>query len=427
MIYDICIIGAGASGMAAAICAARNGASIVLLERMTRPGKKILATGNGKCNLSNTALSSALREPCYEQYYRGRQPAFARDALSSFSAEDLLQFMSSIGVYTHTRDSYIYPRSDQASSVRHALEMALQETDLIRLITEVNVTDISVTKTDGTAPLFCIRTDHDTNFCAKKLILSAGGCAAPKQGSDGSGYELAKRMGHKIIFPLPALTALHCEEKYMKELAGIRCQARVSLHTNKKMMAEDQGELQLTSYGISGIPVFQVSRFAAVSLYKGKAVTVIVDFFPDMQRRELTTLIKAAATAHPAYNMPTILAGIMNDKLALVLSRLAWKEYKAMPAARWSGPHLARLLDLMKEHTLHISGTNSFDQAQVCCGGVDTSQIDPQTMESRLVPGLYITGELLDIDGICGGFNLHWAFATGCTAGRSASRRRRHD
>ena len=425
MIYDICVIGAGASGMAAAICAGRMGVRTAVLDRMTKPGKKILVTGNGKCNLSNTALFESA-SPDYNTFYRGSNQGFAAEVLSGFDTEQLIHFLESIGIYTHQREGYLYPMSDQALSVRNALERAIEETGCVRIYTECCVCRIESPKTEKKDSVFIIHSENGLCIKAKSLIIAAGGCAAPKQGSDGSGYRLASMLGHAVIEPLPALTALHCKEKYIKDLAGIRCKAHIKLCAENKVLAQDTGELQLTNYGISGIPVFQVSRFASRALHDGLSVTAMIDFFPEIPHSRLQKMISDSAAVHPAFNMITVLSGLMNEKMASVMTKLILPGQLKTPACRWAQKDLSRLTDILKYHTLHITATNGFDQAQVCCGGVDTSQIDPDTMQSKITSDLYITGELLDIDGICGGFNLHWAFATGCIAGTHAAKRRLH-
>jgi predicted Rossmann fold flavoprotein len=184
--------------------------------------------------------------------------------------------------------------------------------------------------------------------------------------------------------------------------------------------------VQLTNYGISGIPVFQISRFAARELDKGKTVTARIDFFPEISRNRLRSMIQSTASEHPDFTMYEVLSGLMNEKMASCMARLAMHGQKNLPASRWDGKSLALLQELLKCHVLEITDTNGFDQAQVCCGGVDTREINPLTMESKVCRGLYLTGELLDVDGICGGFNLHWAFSTGCIAGQDAAKRRKH-
>ena len=423
MIYDICIIGAGASGMAAAISAGRLGARTAVLERMPRPGKKILVTGNGRCNLSNTALS-ADNISAFHEYYRGEIPDFAAKALSDYDIKWLIHFLESVGIYTHQREEYLYPMSDQALSVRNALERAMEDTGCIHMYTETRAIRLDTTVTESKDRLFCIYTEDGLCFRARKLILAAGGCAAPKQGSDGSGYRLAAMLGHSIVRPLPALTALHCREKYLKNLAGVRCRALVRIYAEDQLISEDCGELQLTAYGISGIPVFQVSRFASRALQEGHNVKALIDFFPDIPDSRLLKMIKDSAAAHPEYNMITVLSGLMNEKMASVMTKRILPGQLQLPASRWDHKSLSRLIDALKRHTLQITGTNGFDQSQVCCGGVNTSEVDPQSMQSKLTKNLYITGELLDIDGICGGFNLHFAFATGYKAGINAANRR---
>nr|WP_278287015.1 aminoacetone oxidase family FAD-binding enzyme [Clostridium sp. AM58-1XD] len=253
-------------------------------------------------------------------------------------------------------------------------------------------------------------------------MLSAGSKAAPVTGSDGSGYDLAKSLGHRIIRPLPALVQLICEGKEYKALAGIRTEARLTLFADGKETASDMGELQLTDYGISGIPTFQISRYAAKALDRHQEVFVFVDFLPSMGEKELEDFL-LARWKMAGYRMgEDFLTGVLNKKLAAVLMKRA-----GIPAGiRMSEVKPEAILTLSRQiHGFRaaVRETKPFANAQICCGGVDTKEVRSDTMESKIVPGLYLTGELLDVDGICGGYNLQWAWSSGSLAGIAASGR----
>ena len=280
---QVIIIGGGASGLAAAIAAAREGAGVTVLEHMDRVGKKILSTGNGRCNLTNLSLRP--------EHYRCSQPQFPMKVLDHFSVWDTLAFFDEIGIVTKSRNGYIYPNSDQASSVLDSLRMEAERLG-VRVVTECHISRAACAGKGR----FRIESDQGV-FQGERLILAAGSKAAPVTGSDGSGYQLAQAFGHRVITPLPALVQLRCQGKFLKQLAGIRCDALVKLVSEGQVLAADQGELQLTDYGVSGIPTFQVSRFAAVALHKKKAVSVILDFLPSKSMEETKQFIRNRAMA----------------------------------------------------------------------------------------------------------------------------------
>lgn len=390
--YDIIIVGGGASGLTAAVSAARAGAHPVLLESGEKPGKKILATGNGRCNYTNRAMS--------EEFFHCVRPGFVRTVLSRFDEEDTLRFFESLGIPPAERNGYIYPRSGQAASVRDAFLLELD-----RLGAEV-VCGAKVTEVRRGKDFQAVTREGDT-FRASRLILAAGGCAAPKTGSDGSGYELARQLGHRIRPPYPSLVQLVTREKTLAAAAGVRAQAKVTIRNAAgKPLDSDTGELMITSYGISGIPVFQVSHEASRALLRGQKVTAVLDFLPEMTDEEAARWLKRRRRMFPDRGGADFLTGVLPDKLAATLTREAAD---------------GDLLRVLKHTALTVTDTMGFENAQVCGGGADTAQIDPASCESRLVPGLYLTGELMDVDGRCGGYNLQWAWSTGWIAGRHAA------
>ncbi len=396
----ITIIGAGAAGQTAAILAGRLGLRVILLEHTDRTGRKILSTGNGKCNFTNRVMNLSC--------YRGSTPGFPGLLLERYGTEDVIRFFESLGIVPAEKNGYYYPRSGQAASVQLAFarEMAALGTDLNL---QCRVSGVTPLKEGG----FRISADKG-EFLTDAVLLACGSKAAPVTGSDGSGYELAKALGHRIITPLPALVQLRSREKHFKKLSGVRTDGRVSLFVDGKEVSQDKGELQFTEYGISGIPVFQVSRYAAAALHEGKSVSALLDFAPD-ETWDVTAERIRERLLLPGILPKDLLCGWLPDKLSAVLLEIAG--IRRIPSAdSLKERHLELLLKLIRSFRTDITGTNSFEQAQVCSGGVDAGEIDPATMESLLVHGLYFAGEILDVDGICGGYNLSFAVMSAMAA-----------
>ncbi len=407
----VIIIGGGASGLAAAVCCAREGAHAVVIEHMDRVGKKLLSTGNGRCNLTNQNMGP--------DCYRSEEPGFPMAVIRGFGVEETLDFFRSLGVEPKSRNGYIYPNSDQAGAVLDALRQEIAHRG-VQVLTGIHALEIREASRNGEKG-FAVVTDQG-EMEAGAVILAAGSKAAPATGSDGSGYELARALGHGIIKPLPALVQLRCQGRHYRELAGIRTEAMVRLFGDGELLAQDRGELQLTDYGLSGIPIFQVSRFASVALDERKRVEAQVDFLPAWSRRETVPLLKARRQQLAYREGGEFLTGLLNKKLAQVLLKGA-----GIPLNGLSGQITDRQLELLSRQ-IHcyealVMSVNPFANAQVCRGGVDTRQVDPKTMESRICPGFYLCGEILDVDGICGGYNLQFAWSSGILAARSAAAR----
>lgn len=409
------IIGGGASGLMAAITAAEYGASVTILEHAPRVGKKILSTGNGKCNLTNLHMT--------EDCFRCGEHGFPMDVIQKFPVEDTLRFFRRLGVLTTDRNGYVYPYSGQAQTVLDALRDKTESLG-IRILCDCRILDIKKNK-EGR---FQVKTENGT-VSGDFLIIAAGSMAAPATGSDGSGYELAKKLGHKVKKPLPALVQLKCSGEFFKSISGVRTEAKISLYTVGKhgdlgsFLAEDVGELQLTDYGISGIPVFQVSRYASEALDRKKQVAAVVDYLPSYEEEDVFRLLKDQRSYLSERTAEMFLNGLFHKKLAALFLK-AVRIRPDFPAGRISDQKLAELCAVIKESVYEVTATNPYDKAQICMGGVDTREIDPETMESRLISGLYFAGEILDVDGICGGYNLQWAWSSGHVAGISASKRR---
>ena len=403
---NVIIVGGGASGMMAAISAARLGANVIIIEQKERIGKKILSTGNGRCNLTN--------EDMHTDCFRGDDTAIVTEVLKSFGYSETIQFFEQLGVILKQRQGYVYPFSDQASTILDVLRMELDRLN-VQICLEQHV--MSAKKTSQG---FRIITDKGTYY-GDSLILATGGKAASVLGSDGSGYALAKQFGHHISPVVPALVQLKGKGNYFKQIAGVRTHAKVSLFEDENLISDDTGELQLTNYGISGIPVFQISRYAAKGLYEKKKITVEIDFIPTMSEDELHTYLQERINTQGNKKAEDFFVGMFHKKLITMFLKEAnipfSQTVNLLPEVK-----VKRILELFKHFSVVIEGTNDFEQAQVCAGGVRTSEIHPKTLESLLQPDLYIVGELLDVDGMCGGYNLQWAWSTGFIAGKNAAK-----
>ena len=396
------VIGAGASGMMAAIRAAREGARVTVLEANERAGRKLAATGNGRCNFTNlTAVPDA---------YRGNNPSFIETALHAYSVEDTIRFFEELGLYPAEEDGRLYPRSMQAQSVVDLLRREMdrlgvtckyqEHVESVRILREARKQELQ--KEGAASRNFEIKTGT-WQYQADTLILACGSKASSIAGSGEDGYRLAKSLGHTIWKPLPALVPLSLRGVKFSAWAGVRTKGKLTLLIEDVPAAIETGELQLTDYGISGIPAMVISRYAAKALDEGKKVFVSIDFLPEISLQDMPGFWKRRKEACPDKNTKELLVGLFPDKLIRVL------------AAQED------VCKAIKGFCLDVEKTLSFSHAQVCQGGVDTREIDPLTMRSLRCPGLYLTGELLDVDGTCGGYNLQWAWTSGTLAGRAAA------
>ena len=401
----IAVIGGGAAGMTAAYAAAGPENSVVILEAGKIPGKKILSTGNGRCNLSNREM----KKSCF----RSGHPDIAWQILQNYDVDKTLAWFKSLGLSFSEKNGYIYPRSAQASAVREALEEACIRKG-VQILSSTRVREIRKKKNR-----FSLVAEDGREFSADRVILTAGGMAAPSTGSDGSGYEIARHLGHRIIPTVPALTSLDSSDKICRQWHGVRTGGHIRLMTEEKILAEDSGELQLVRTGISGIPVFQVSRYASYALVAGKKVHAQIDFLPEFSSGEETQILSRWKKEDGDMRLYARLHGWFPDRLCQVLlvrSGLSGE----LPCRQLTERDLHRLSEACRRFSLSIQDVHGFDQAQVTAGGVDLSEIDPDTMESRRIRGLYFAGEILDVDGICGGYNLQWAWSSGRCAGFAA-------
>ena len=411
----VAVIGGGAAGMMAAIEAARAGAIVTLIEKNPQLGKKLATTGNGRCNYTNLDMGDRIGGK-----FRGFHPEFAEAALDVLPPEAVLDWFREIGVEPRFRGSYVYPNSDQASAVVEALR---EELHRLSVKVHYNAEVKSVQRVeDGFFLIQCT----DAVVKADRVILAAGSKAAPKTGSNGDGYFIARKLRHTIVPYVPALCGIRCAGDAFRALAGIRTEAALEFVVDGHCVDREAGELQLVDYGISGIPVFQLSRYAAYALQEGKKAAVYINFLPGFTEEvedpkdRAVQLFRQRQQRLAGRKMESFFTGLLHQKLGQLLLRMA-NVRPELPVAELSEKQLRSLASLSVRFKAECIEMNGFQQAQVVAGGVDTTEVDSDTMASRLVPGLYFAGEVLDIDGICGGYNLQWAWASGFVAGRHAA------
>ncbi|MBQ6795595.1 MAG: aminoacetone oxidase family FAD-binding enzyme [Clostridia bacterium] len=398
--YDVLIIGGGAAGLAAAVSARKENSEITIgvVEKNDRIAKKIHATGNGRCNYTNMDIKS--------DYFYGEK-AFVESVLDKFGTEDALAFFYELGIMHRVEDGRVYPISNQASAIADCLRLYLIENG-VDFITDTFVSSIEV----GNGGEFYVN-----DLCAKKVIVATGGMAQPNLGSDGSGYKLLEKFGHKMTKTKPALVSLKTETDKIKGLKGVKVYARVTLMDKKSAVASDYGEVLFTDYGLSGIPVMQVSRF-----YE-RGMTMVVDMLPSLNYDEVMGEIYQRVYKMPEREGCELFSGMVNKKIAVPMLKAAGVASVAVKAKNFTDENIRKCTDFLKKLKLTVTGDNGFNNAQVSAGGIETEGFNPDTMESKLVPNLYAAGEILDVDAICGGYNLHWAWATGFLAGKSACKK----
>ena len=398
---DVIVIGGGASGLVAAIFAALNNNKVTLLERNDKCGKKLLITGNGKCNYWNSDQNLI--------HYHTNDIHILKEIKTKENDDKLLDFFDSIGIVPKIKNGYYYPYSNQATSITNAL---ITKAKLLNVEIINNFYVEEIINND-----YFIINPYKENIIAKNVVITTGGMAASKTGSDGNGYALAKVFGHTIIKPLPALTSLIGNGNNFKKLKGVRCDGTLALYEDNKEICKETGEIQFTDYGISGICTFNISHYVSTGLDKGKNEIVKINFVPWLNS-SLEDYLNKKAKKMKGYSISQILDGFLNYKIVNLLLEIShiknddiWeninKENKKL------------LINNITNFKINIIGTNSFDKAQVTTGGIPLTEINPRTMESNKTKGLYFAGEILDVDGDCGGYNLGFAFITGMIAGKS--------
>ena len=407
--YDIAVIGGGASGIIAAIAAAQElknnkvDSKIVILEKNNRIGKKLLATGNGRCNLSNMNVSV--------NHYHG-DIKFLYSFLNEYSPKNIIDFFWEIGLPCIEQDEgRVYPNNFQAASVLDVLRYQLENYNI------GTVLDFKAEKIEKTNSGYIIHSDEDS-VIAKNIICSFGGMAYPQLGSDGSGFEMLKKLGHSVTPMFPALVQVTTDPKRAKPLKGARNAAEAVLLLNGKPIKKVKGEVQFTDKGLSGICIFELSRFIN-ELQNKNNIEISLDLLPEYSLKQVFSMLRHTKKVLDNISPDEILNGYINK---LVAKEVVHNSLKSCPkfVNQLSDKQLETIGETVKNFRFNVTGTLGFRDAQITAGGVPLKEVD-DNMQSKLYKGLYLTGELLNIDGDCGGYNLHWAWSTGIKAGLSAA------
>lgn len=426
IVWDTVIVGAGAAGMTAALACGKESQKVMLLDRQSQMGRKILVTGNGKCNLTNFA-----QKP---EYYRSDCPEKAQNILSMFGQKEAMKLFQSLGIYTKDKNGYVYPYSEQAASVRDAFETEIVSNPSITFIpfSEVYTVQkkeelflVKVREQSGQSEQSTGKLSNGEKiervYRCRTLLITTGGFAGPKFGCDGSGYAFAKAFGHEIIKPLPALTALKSSAPFLKKVSGVRNQAEITLEIDGKPVKKETGELQWTDYGISGVAIFQLSRFAITALEEKKKVVLYFDFMPELSSDEKLRLFLTLAQNHKKREILSFVKGLFPAKLCPVILREAGLKEESLVGTlkeeEWNA-----LVMAVDHFSLRINGYMGYEKAQVTRGGISLAELTDD-LESDFQPGLFFAGEVADVDGTCGGYNLQWAFSSGTVAGRAIFKR----
>ncbi|MEG2893109.1 MAG: NAD(P)/FAD-dependent oxidoreductase [Clostridium sp.] len=400
------IVGAGAAGLTAAIYAARFGAEVLLFEQLDRVGKKILATGNGRCNITNINIDITR--------YHGSAPKFALSALKEFSSKKTIEFFEELGVYSKVEDlGKVFPYSDQASSI---LDVLRHELDYLNIKERVNS---KVEKVQSKGNGFKIITEEGA-YTVDRVILCTGGKSCQKLGSTGIGYKIAKELGHTIVEPFPALVQLKLDNKNLKSIKGVKFQGRASVFSGDKKINSYDGEILYTEYGISGPPILNLSREAMKVLNEDKPCNIFVDMFREIDYNQLLNILQNRIKTSHNKSIEFSLVGLINKKLIPVILKEAGIEGINRPSKELSNQQIKDICSILKEWKFNVTGTTGWEFSQVTAGGVNVKDINPKTMESKIVNGLYFAGEVVDIDGDCGGFNLQWAWSSAYVAALNA-------
>ena len=395
----VLVIGGGASGMAAALTAAEAGHRVLLAERQSRVGRKLLATGNGRCNLSNLHASPA--------HYHGAAVDFCRPALERFPSEETLGWFERLGLLTAAEPSgRVYPASNMAGSVLDVLRYALERPE-IELRTGCVITQL---RHRGGA--FTARTESGETLTAERVILAAGGAAGSKVGGVMDGYQLAKQLGHHRTTLLPSLVQMKTDPTYPRGLKGVKAEADIRVLRGREVLAQGRGEILFTEYGVSGPAIFDLSRAVSTG---GEGLLLTLDLLPQLDMAGTLRWLRERQASLGAHEAALLLTGSVHTRLGQTVVKRAG--FTSQPVSSLTEDALWRIAAGLHSFTLPVTGVCGFDQAQVTAGGLRTEEFDPRTMQSLLVPGLYACGEVLDIDGDCGGYNLQWAWSSGRLAG----------
>ncbi|MBD5096207.1 MAG: aminoacetone oxidase family FAD-binding enzyme [Lachnospiraceae bacterium] len=409
--YDVCVIGGGAAGMSAAIAAARTGSNVIILEKNNKLGRKLYATGNGRCNLSNTYINlEKVYFSCDVHYAE-----FLSSVLGDAPSYDISEFMESMGILTYERNGYIYPVSNQASAVVWAMTDELKKCG-VTVILKADIQSVAYEKQTESGENSNIIIKLDTDIIrAKRLIIATGGKSYASLGGGDSGYNIIKELGVKMSELRPALCPFIVDEDF-KDIAGVRANASAWLIVDDEPKAFETGELQITNYGLSGIMIFNLSSIGGLAISEGKRVTVKVDFLDKYDKGYIEGCIRKAEKR----TILGALNGFINDRLGGFLLKRTGIDTRT-PAKALSDMQIKAVIDEIKSFMVELKGLKDYEQAQVTAGGIQLSELDKNTMKMKGMEHVYAAGEALDIDGICGGYNLTFAILSGKRAGESAA------
>ena len=402
---EIAVIGGGASGMIAAITARKSGKEVVVLERKDRILKKVLITGNGRCNITNVNANIS--------NYFGKNVSSVENILNSFNPQDTMDFFNGLGIMCNEENrGKVYPLSGQASSVVDALRFEAERLG-VRIETE-----FYVRKIEKEGFKFKIYSEERKKIEAGRVIIAAGGQSYPELGSNGSGFELAKELGHSVTKLSPSIVQLKSEKHQVKGLQGIKTDVAVTAYGDNKKICTYDGELLFTDYGISGNVVFNISF--VMPLYKN--IEFEIDFMEKFVYNELYEMLKERKKTMSHLTMENYFNGMINKKLGQFLSKVSGIEKLSKPVKDLNDSEIRKLCTVLKKYRVKILDTTGFKNAQITAGGVSLNEVNTETLESGIVKGLYFSGEVLDVYGECGGFNLQWAWASGYIAGKNAAK-----
>ncbi len=399
-VYDVVIIGGGFSGLVSAISLLNGNKNlrVVIIEKENRVGKKILSTGNGRCNLSNAKIS----QNC--PFYHSNLENFSQYAINKFGLNSIKLFFENLGVLTTFEEDKLYPVSKQASSVLDALRFKVESLG-IKILTNFEAVEIFSKNENYSVKIKS--ENEDAEIYTKKVILATGGKSSPHLGSDGSGYKLYQKFSHKVTKLYPAICQLKTDN--VKGLKGLKQESKVTAFINNIEVASLVGDLLFTDYGVSGNTIFYLSSY--VTNYEN--VKLVVDFCPEIASEELLNSLNKKIENCSYLKARYLLLGLLHNKLAeVILKKVVGTLSDESNITIFTKSHLQKVVELIKNYPLKVTGNSGFNNAQVTKGGLDVSQFDSNTMQSKLKKGLYAIGEVLDVDGDCGGYNLHFAYSS---------------
>ncbi len=407
LLTDVIVVGGGASGIIASIIAARQGAKVLVLERLSRIGKKLLVTGNGRCNLSNTQINLSC-------YHTTSNSDFSYP-LQKINYEMIRDFFEELGVPVLIEENKVYPFSEQASSVLEVLRMEMNRLK-IDIQTEMKVVDVFLKK-----GLWYLSTENGITYHAPKVVFATGGMANASFGCDQTGYHILKKLGHTIAPMFPTLVHVLSPSIYCKMMKGTKIKCDAAAYVEDNLIRKEYGEVLFTEDGLSGPPIFQLSRIAAKANLEKKRGCIVLDLMPNLSYDEVISTIYSRIARHPMRTVEELFIGWIHKRIVVPIIKYSKIESMHLPAEDLEHHHIEQLAKTIKEFIFETEGTRGYKYAQATAGGILLSEIDLKSMASKKAKGIYITGEVLDLDGDCGGYNLQWAWSTGYLAGLHAA------